>query len=225
MVRFYQGQFSVIVSEMIRRLRVSLNDVTEPYQISTDQLYLLLQGAYMSIQRKSTQWRFFHKRGLFFQTVVGKEDYAKANVGYVNPDSIFMIEDGLTQRRPLYYKEYKNWVVEQTTAVIRSQTPLYLIHTPPFTWKVEPIPDKVWNIYVDYWVIPTEFASEGDEPIWAEEFHEIVLLEAMKSASALRPETKEALLMNAQVATLLPSLNRSFANRYLDTTIGAGPLL
>lgn len=215
----------MIVNEMIRRLRVSLNDITEPYQISTDQLYLLLQGAYMGIQRKSTQWRFFHKRGLFFQTVIGKEDYTKAGVGYVNPDSIFMIEDGFTQRLPLCIKEYKDWVVEQSTAVIKPQTPLFLIHTPPFKWKVEPIPDKVWNIYADYWIIPAEFDSLNDEPIWVEEFHEIVLLEAMKSASALRPETKEALLMNTQVATLLPSLSRSFANRYLDTTIGACPLL
>lgn len=210
---------------MLRRLRVSLNDITEPYQISTDQLYLLLQGAYMGIQRKSTQWKFFHKRGLFFQTVVGKEDYIKAGVGYINPDSIYMVEAGLTQRLPLCIKEYKDWVVEQTAAVINPQTPLYLIHTPPFTWKVEPIPNKVWAIYADYWTIPAEFTSASDEPIWAEEFHEIVLLEAMKTASMLRPETKEALLMTAQVATLLPSLNRSFANRYLDTTIGAGPLL
>ena len=210
---------------MIRRLRVSLNDMTEPYQISTDQLYLLLQSAYMGIQRKSTQWRFFHNRGLFFQTVAGTEDYTKADVSYINPDSIYMIEDGLTQRMPLYIKEYKDWVAEQTTSVIDSQTPLYLIHTPPFTWKVEPTPDKVWAIYADYWTIPTEFESESDEPVWAEEFHEIVLLEAMKTVSALRPETKEALLMNTQIATLLPSLSRSFANRYLDTTIGAGPLL
>ena len=215
----------MIVSEMIRRLRVSLNDTIEPYQISTDQLYLLLQGAYMGIQRKSTQWKFFHKRGLFFRTVARKEEYTKANVGYVNPDSIFMIEDGLTQRMPLFIKEYKDWVVEQTAAIVDSQTPLYLIHTPPFKWKVEPIPDKVWVIYADYWIIPAEFCSEDDEPIWAEEFHEIVLLEAMKTVSALRPETKEALLMNTQVATLLPGLNRAFATRYLDTTIGAGPLL
>jgi hypothetical protein len=215
----------VIVKEMLRRLRVSLNDTTEPYQISTDQLYLLLQGAYMGIQRKSTQWRFFHKRGLFFQTVVGKADYIKTNVNYINPDSIYIIEDGLTQRMPLFIKEYKDWVIEQATAVIKSQTPLYLIHTPPFEWKVEPIPDKVWNVYADYWTIPAEFIDENDEPIWAEEFHEIVLLEAMKPASTLRPETKEALLMNTQVATLLPGLSRSFANRYLNTTIGAGPLL
>lgn len=215
----------MIVSEMIRRLRVSLNDTIEPYQISTDQLYLLLQSAYMSIQRKSTQWKFFHKRGLFFQTVVDKEDYTKAGVGYVNPDSIYIIEEGLTQRMPLFIKEYKDWVVEQTTAVIRSQTPLYLIHTPPYKWKVEPIPNKVWNVYADYWIIPTEFTGENDEPIWVEEFHEIVLLEAMKTVSALKPETKEALLMNTQVAALLPALNRAFANRYLDTTIGAGPLL
>jgi len=210
---------------MIRRLRVSLDDITEPYQISTDQLYLLLQGAYMGIQRKSTQWKFFHKRGLFFQTIAGQEDYTKTKINYINPDSIFMIEDGLTQRMPLYIKEYRDWVAEQTTSVIDSQTPLYLIHTPPFKWKVEPIPDKVWAIYADYWIKPTEFTSESDEPIWAEEFHEIVLLEAMKSASALKPKTKEALLMDAQVANLLPDLSRSFANRYLDTTIGAGPLL
>ena len=215
----------MIVAEMLRRLRVSLNDATEPYKISTDQLYLLLQGAYMGIQRKSTQWKFFHKRGLFFKTVAGKEDYTKANIDYINPDSIFMIEDGLTQRMPLYIKQYNDWVNEQTTGVVDSQTPLYLIHTPPFKWKIEPVPTKVWNIYADYWIIPAEFSSEGDEPIWAEEFHEIVLLEAMKSAGALKPETKEALLMNTQVATLLPGLNRAFANRYLDNTVGAGPLL
>lgn len=210
---------------MIRRLRVSLGDMAEPYQISTDQLYLLLQSAYMGIQRKSTQWRFFHKRGLFFATIAGKEDYTKPGVGYISPDSIYMIEDGLTQRMPLWIKEYKDWVIEQTTAVTSSQTPLYLIHTPPFTWKVDPIPDRVWNIYADYWIIPAEFTDLNDEPIWAEEFHEIVLLEAMKTASVLKEGTKEALLMNTQVAALLPGLSRSFANRYLNTTIGAGPLL
>jgi len=215
----------VTVSEMLRRLRVSLNDTIEPYQISTDQLYLLLQGAYMGIQRKSTQWRFFHKRGLFFQTVAGKEDYTKAGVNYIDPNSIYIIEEGLTQRMPLFVKQYKDWVVEQTVAVTNSQTPLYLIHTPPFKWKLEPIPDKVWNIYADYWVIPAEFSGVNDEPIWIEEFHDIVLLEAMKSASALVPKTKEALLMDTQVATLLPALNRAFANRYLNTTVGAGPLL
>lgn len=213
------------VTEMLRRLRVSLNDSIEPYSISTDQLYLLLQNSYMSIQRRSTQWSFLHKRGKLLTSVVGKEDYITGSVEHINPQSVYAIEDGTTQRIPLCVKHYRDWVSEESSGVTNTGTPLWLIHTPSFSWKLNPVPTSVWVVYADYWVTPSEFTSQGDEPIWDEEFHEIVLMEAMEMASMLKPDSKESVLMNAQVANLLPALTANFASRYLPTTRGAGPLL
>ena len=209
---------------MIRRLRVDLDDSIEPYQISTDQLYLLLQGAYMSIQRKSTQWKFLHVRGKLLRTVADKEDYITRDIEHVEVNSAYLIYNG-EQRMPLCIRYYADWVIEQTAGLIRNGIPLYLIHNPDDQWKLDPIPEAVYDVYADYWLKPCEFRNVNDSPVWDEEFHEVVLLEAMKTARALKLESKAAQLMTVKIDTLLPELWRAFVNKYLPTTRSASTFL
>lgn len=215
----------MIVSEMLRRLRVVLRDSEEPYQISTDQLYLMLQSAYMDIQIKSKQWKFFHQRGKLFTTTLITDDYTIPNVRTIDYQSIYTIQDGTTARYPLCIKDYSTWVYEETTGVDYSGVPIYLIKLPNFNYKIEPLPTTPWSVYGDYWLIPAEFSGQSDEPIWAEEFHEIVLLKAMEVASMLKPDGREAKLITTQFVTRLPVLWRAFVNLYLPSAKGAGPLL
>ena len=210
------------VAEMLRRFRIILDDAKEPYQISTDQLYLLLQNAYMDIQTRSSQWKFLHKRGKLFKTTLTKEDYNISGVRYINPDSAYAIQDGTTQRLPLLVKEYADWVVEQTANVTSQGSPLFLVSLPDFKWKIDPLPINIWTVYADYWVVPAEFVGQSDSPIWAEEFHDLVLLEAMRMGMALKPDKRTVAMMEAQVVTRLPKLWRMFVNLYLPTTRGAG---
>jgi len=213
----------VLVSEMIRRLRLAIGDEEQPYKYPTDRILLWLQGAYMDRQLASSFWSFLHLRGIFIVTEAGTEDYTLPALKDIDPDSIYYIVDGLTTRIPLAIKDYAVWVAEQASGLKHTpSSPLYLIELPNFQWKVYPEPDGVYAIFADRWLKPSEFTDLTSVPIWEVEYHEIVVLEAMKIAMALRPDSPESNVMAAQVHERLPRMIRAFNSRYLPAIGSAG---
>lgn len=213
----------MLVSEMIRRLRLSLEDEEAPYTYPTDRILLWLQGAYMDRQLASSFWSFLHQRGSFIVTEVGTEDYTLAPVKDIDPQSIYYIASGSSARIPLQLKDYSAWVSEQSSGTeLSPSSPLYLIEMPDFQWKVYPEPDAVYRIFADRWHKPGEFANFAAEPLWESEYHEIVVLEAMKIAVALRPDSSESKVMAQQVRERLPRMERAFNARYLPAIGSAG---
>ena len=213
----------MLASEMIRRLRLFLGDDVDPYKYPTDRIFLWLQGAYMDRQLASSFWSFLHLRGSFIVTEAGVEDYTLPLLKDINPESIYYVAGGSSARIPLQLKDYATWVSEQSSGTEHSpSSPLYLIELPDFQWKVYPEPDAVYTIFADRWIKPSEFAGLDVAPIWESEYHEIVVLEAMKIAMALQPKSPESSVMAQQVKERLPRMERSFNTRYLPSIGSAG---
>ena len=163
----------MLVSEMIRRLRVALLDEEQPYKHSSARIMSWLQGAYMDRQLRSDYWRFLHQQGIFITTEAGTADYPISTIKDINPDSIYYIKSGRTARIPIFLKDYAIWAVEQASGTIRAPSaPNWLIENPDLSWKVEPTPNGIYQIFADRWYRPTEFANKDAEPLWEEEYHE-----------------------------------------------------
>jgi len=208
----------MLVSEMIRRLRVALLDEEQPYKNSSARIMSWLQGAYMDRQLRSSYWRFLHQYGIFITTEANTADYPVPTVKDINPDSIYYIKPETNARIPICLKEYALWTVEESGGNTQAPSaPSYLIEMPDLSWKVDPIPDGVYQIFADRWYRPSEFASVASEPIWESEYHEIVLVEAMKIAVALKPDSPESAIMTQQVRERLPRMEKSFNRRYLPS--------
>lgn len=208
----------MLVSEMIRRLRVALLDEEQPYKHSSARIMSWLQGAYMDRQLRSDYWRFLHQQGIFITTEAGTADYPISTIKDINPDSIYYIKSGSSARIPICLKDYAIWTMEEAGGnVYAPSAPLYLIEMPDLAWKVNPIPDGIYQIFADRWYRPSEFANAASEPLWESEHHEIVLVEAMKIAVALKPDSPESLIMAQQVSERLPRMEKSFNRRYLPS--------
>lgn len=212
-------------TEMVRRLRVHLDDQVEPYKHSTDKLWIWLQNSYKGIQLESEQWDFMHVRGLLLSTQVGVEDYSMPTIRTVSDHSLYYVTPGTTAHQPMWLRQYEEWSAEEQAGVVNDGPPRYLIHMPGNQWKIDPAPEAVYNIYADYWLRPTEMADLASEPVWEEEFHELVLFGAMQIAARLKPESPESIAMLAEVDLRLPTMKRVFNARNLPGMRGPGPLL
>ena len=208
----------MLVSEMIRRLRVVLQDEEQPYTHSSARIMSWLQGAYMDRQLRSDYWKFLHQQGLFITTEEGTADYAVPAVKDIIPDSIYYIKSGRTAKIPIFLKDYAVWATEQASGTIRAfSAPNWLIELPDLSWKIEPTPDGIYQIFADRWYRPSEFASTTAEPLWESEYHEIVILDAMKIAVALKPDSAESAIIAQQVRERLPRMEKAFNRRYLPS--------
>ena len=208
----------MLVSELIRRLRKALLDEEQPYTHSSARILTWLQGAYMDRQLRSDYWRFLHQQGIFITTEAGTADYIIPTVKDIVSDSIYYIKSGRVARIPIFLKDYAVWATEQASGTIRAPSaPNWHIELPDLSWKVEPTPDGIYQIFADRWHRPTEFVDTTVEPLWESEYHEIVVLEAMKIAVALKPDSPESAIMAQQVRERLPRMERTFNRRYLPS--------
>jgi hypothetical protein len=208
----------MLVSEMIRRLREALLDEEQPYTHSSARIMSWLQGAYMDRLLRSDYWNFLHAQGVFITTVADTANYSIPVVKDIISNSLYYIKTGTVARIPIDIKDYAVWAMEEASGIDTAPSaPSYLIELPDFTWTVDPIPDDVYTIYADRWLRPVEFADATAEPLWEAEFHEIVVLEAMKIAVALKPDSPESAIMAQMVRERLPRMERTFNRRYLPS--------
>ncbi len=208
----------MLVSEMIRRIRVDLLDEEQPFKNSSARILGWLQGAYMDRQLRSDYWKFLHQQGLFITTEAGTADYTIPLVKDINSGSLYYTQSGSAVKIPIYLKEYASWAMDEAGGISAAPSaPTYLIENPDLSWKVDPIPNGVYRIYADRWYRPSEFVNTASEPLWEVEYHEIVLLDAMKIAIALNPDSSESSIMAQQVRERLPRMERVFNRRYLPS--------
>lgn len=216
----------MLVSEMVRELRVGLNDEEAPHKYSTARLLQWLNGAYLARQLQSSYMGFLHHTGRFILTQVGEADYSVQSVRSIDHNSIYYLQKGTNAKTPIQIKDYDVWVAEQARGTdLAPSAPNYLIEMPDHRWKIEPTPDDAYEIYADRWHSPGNFPDVNSEPLWEDEFHRIVLLDAMKIAASLRPESPESLVMLKQVEEQLPTLDRAFKRRYLTGIKRAGAMI
>jgi hypothetical protein len=211
--------------EMVAKLRIAMGDEVEPYVVSTQTIFEWLSDAYLRIQIEYEQWKFFHSRGLILTTVAGQAEYEIYNVKEISKDSVYCNKVGESARFPMYFCEYDIWVAEEQVNLQMQGTPRYFISLPNGNYRIEPDPTEAWQIWGDVWYKPAGFDSLGDEPIWDEKFHSLVVWEALKVASLEWPDSKKAQRMQANVAVNLLPMRRAFNYEYLDPKGSARAML
>lgn len=211
--------------EMIGKLRVAMGDDVEPYVVSSQTIYEWLSDAYLRIQLEYTQWKFFHKRGLIFTTIAGISEYTPNNVKEIKADGIYCNRVGESVRFPLYHYEYDNWVLDEQNYSIQTGNPLYFIKLPNGKYRIKPDPTEAWQVWGDIWYKPAGFYGLTDYPIWDEEYHWLVVWEALKVAALEFADSKKAQRMQANLVANLPVMRRAFNYQYLDPKGSAGALL
>jgi len=211
--------------EIKRQIRVRIGDEEEPYTYSSNLIEGWINTAYMAIQLESDQWGFHHVRDSFITTVAGTADYTSTLVKYLDQQSLYYIKDGTTARQPLIMKTYQDWEYEQRSAELSPGPPQWLIKNPDQSWKVDPEPDGIYVIYADRWLRPTEMTAGTDEPLWEEEYHKVVLYEALKIAVSLRPDHPMSQSAMQEITNFLPPLRKAFTSRYLPSIGSAGAMV
>jgi len=211
--------------EMVNRLRLAMGDEVEPYTVSTAVIFQWLSDAYLRIQLESEQWKFYHNRGLLITTVNGTAEYTISQVREIYRDSIYRNKVGETTRFPMEFMEYSTWVQEQQVGIQREGDPLFIVPLPDFSYRIEPIPTAAWEIRGDIWYKPSGFSNLSSSPIWDDEYHSLVIWEALKVASLEFADSKKVARMQANLSVNLVPMRRAFNYRYLESKRGACPLL
>lgn len=213
------------VQEMVTKLRIAMGDDIEPYAVPTSTIFQWLSDAYLRIQVEFDQWKFFHKRKMVFATVAGKAEYYLHNVKEISKESLYCKRAGENARFPMYFLDYDLWVADEQLNLQRQGDPRYFISLPNGSYRIEPVPTETWQIWGDVWYKPAGFENLTDEPIWAEEYHSLVVWEALKIAALEFVDSKKAPRMQANLTVNLPPMRRAFNYEYLNPKGCAGPLL
>lgn len=211
---------------MVEKLRIAMGDDVEPYLVPTQTVFQWLSDAYLRIQIEYEQWKFLHSRRLILTTIPGTAEYALSSlVEEIKRNSVYAVKSGSITRYPMHFYEYDTWVMEEQINLQLAGDPRYLIKLPNNSFRVEPDPTEVWNIYGDVWLKPAGFTSLTDTPLWAEKYHYLVVWEALKVAMLEWPDNKKSQRMQATIAVNLLPMRRAFNYEYLESKGSAEPLL
>jgi len=215
----------VTVEELIRRVRVALNDRIEPFQVSNEQIFDWLNEAYLRVQLEHTQWRFFERRGLLFSLVADTEIYSIAQYKEMDYDATYIKRPGGTATWPISRMEYDHWQQDERVNHDWQGIPRYFVELPDEQLLFTPMPKEAWDVYGAAWLMPVQFTALTDEPVWEAPYHTVVLFEALQVAGMEWPEEKQAARIRANVKANLIPLKRAFYQRYLPSTRGARALV
>jgi hypothetical protein len=203
------------VSEMITIMRERMIDQATAVDTDDSVLFDWLQQAYLRIQRQSNYWGFLHSRGLIFSSTSGTFSYSLPTIREIDRRTMYSVLDGSSVKLPLFNGNYSFWVEENRHSVIPTAQPLQLIEAPNNNWILYPTPNNIYHVYGDYWSQPDVFIDEDDEPIWHEDFHNLVWLTALATGIPRTIEDRYAESARAELVANIPSILTEFQRRYL----------
>lgn len=195
--------------------------ITEPHKRN---IVRWVKQALKSIQHESSYWDFMHKRGTFLTAVADKEEYVKRFVREIKENSVYAVQSGSTGRVPLIVWDYDYWVERERAGATATGGLRWLLRAPSEKWILYPVPTTSWTVYADWWLHNYEMDSTDDEPPWDEEYHDILMWEAIKMWAAEYEGEGSAPRLLARVDQKLPQLMSAFRRRYLPRLQGAPPL-
>lgn len=170
-----------------------------------------VKKAYRAIQRRDRYWDFHHKTGVMITTEANKKDYSKLTVHRVLQDSITVRIQGQVSETDLTYLTYRQYRDLFTTVRLAPGFPRWLIHLPGKKWRIEPEPDKVYEILGDWYLPICELENNSDEPLWEEDLHELVAWVALEDFMG---EYESSTTLGKRIKATLPGLWSDFMDRY-----------
>lgn len=184
-----------------------------------DQLVGFVNSAWVDLQNERPDWLWMRKT--FDEALIANQiSYTAANlsltrVGKWLPDRpghcTFTLYDpatGKADEGTLNQIGYDRWRQMYDRGVHDANRPAYWAAAPDGTLKIGPKPDKIYNLTGEYRAAPQELASNADTPEMPEQFHRVIISEAIR-LMARSDEAYQALLAeNTQYERLRNALVR-----------------
>jgi hypothetical protein len=179
----------------------------------------------LQIQQECIQADFMSKRGLFLTTVSGTQEYTKSSVREIDIHSIYAVLDGTTARLPVFVRSYDSWVEEERAYSDSGGAPQWLVRTPEKKWLVDPTPSAIYDIYATWWMEPGRFTQSDDEPIWHENFHDVIKWRVLRLFAAEFSSEGAQKRLNERVQLIGIPLEHAFKRYYVPSIVGASALM
>jgi len=170
-----------------------------------------VRNAYSSLQSEQRFWRFHHRSGEMFSLSAGVSTATVPGIKHILKDS-FVGRNAGGSSWCLQYLDYQEFRQANRLRLTVSGTPIYLTWKPSEEFEVFPTPRESITVLGDWFIANDVMEINSDEPIWAEDFHEILVWMALRDY-ATAYDVPELL---PRVDTTLPQMTRQFKNRYLD---------
>lgn len=170
-----------------------------------------IKTAYEQIQREQPFWKFRFASGQLLQLRDGVSTYLPiVDVAEVVKDSLFIEVNGSRQR--LGWIDYSCW--NALSAFSAEGLPRWITQKPSEEFVLAPTPDASYVVEGEWYSTIDTFDEDEDEPIWAEEFHSLILWTALQFWA----EEFDVPSLRVRISLVLPRMARAFALRYLPAT-------
>lgn len=170
-----------------------------------------VKKAYSSLQNEQRYWRFHHRSGEMFSLPSGVKTAEVAGVKNVLKDS-FIGRNAVGNSWCLTYLDYQDFRQANKLRLTTVGTPIWITRLPSEEFEVFPTPNAAITVFGDWFSANDVMEVNSDEPVWDEDFHEILVWMALRDY-ATAYDVPELL---PRVDTTLPQMTRQFRNRYLD---------
>ena len=204
--------------------RVFVEGDRAPYELTTtdvsladtdEQVYKIVQWvkqAYQEIQLWDRHFKFHWKSATLITTEADTQDYKKCEIRNLLRDSLYAKRSGDTIGWELTYLTYKQWRDQFLNTNLSPGLPSWFVELPNGDFRLEPMPDAVYNVTADWYIHNDRFEVDDDEPIWAEDLHELVVWVALQYYMS-EYETPEELATRVRLG--MRHSKKEFLLRYL----------
>lgn len=172
---------------------VLLSQVTDPFQ---RRVIKAVQTVYMRVLLHSRFWSFLNKRGKLLTIREGVAEYSLPGLQSIEWDSLYLTKTGTTAKWPIMEESYNAWQARERAATQSTGIPLHLIKaTEPNKWLVWPVPSDTYMLNGNAQYKPSAFEVATDEPIWDEQYHDLLVWLAVRHLES-RVKTQDEVISN-----------------------------
>ena len=159
-----------------------------------------VDDAYLNIQKLHTDWSFRLLQGTF-TTTAAQRTYTRANVQaqlstfdeFLIPTGkgtraflVHLTATGVADQSPCYFIDYEEWRGHWDQGVRATGKPAFFTIRQDQTIEFDPTPDATYTVTIDYRRTPHVFSADADDTLWADDFDDVVLWEAIMLYGATR---------------------------------------
>jgi hypothetical protein len=157
---------------------VLLSVETDPFK---RRVIRAVSKAYMDVLSYSRHWKFLNKRGTLLTLRADIGEYMLSAVQSVDWNSLYLTEVGTDARFPVLPQDYQVWQAREQGGATSDGVPLWMIQSDvPNKWIFWPTPTKEYVLNGNLQYKPIGLEQAADEPLWDEQFHEMLVWFAVR---------------------------------------------
>lgn len=159
-----------------------------------------IDDAYLNVQKLHADWAFRLLQGTFV-TTAAQRTYTRANIQsqlstfdeFLIPTGkgarVFLVHltaTGVSDQSPCCFIPYEQWRGHWDQGTRATGKPSFFTIRQDQTIEFDPTPDLVYTVTIDYRRTPHVFAADADDTLFADDFDDAVLWEAVTLYAATR---------------------------------------